>query len=281
MNVNDVSVLTTWIGREERSEAVLTEPMLQAYRAIFAPLLWEQEDVAPPGMHWCLAPTPALATMAEMDVDGHPQRGGFLPPVPLPRRMWAGGEVETFALLPIGEPIRRVSTIRDIQFKAGCSGNLCFVTVEHALSVAGRLVLREQQDIVYRGAAGQPATPPSGDYCEGEREDLIETPSTLLFRYSALTFNAHRIHYDLPYATEQEGYAGLVVQGPLQASLLFNLAARHAGRTPPCFRYRGQVPLIAGPAFRAVAAWNAHGEHMHLWTQDQHGTINMQAEATW
>ncbi|HFZ8995309.1 TPA: MaoC family dehydratase N-terminal domain-containing protein [Citrobacter freundii] len=280
MNAIDVSALTPWIGRQERSEAMLTPQILQAYRAIFAPYLWEQENVAPPGLHWCLAPTTAQALMAEIDIDGHPQRGGFLPPVPLPRRMWAGGEIETLSPLPIGEPIQRISTIRDIQFKSGRSGSLCFVTVDHTLSVGGVPAIRERQDIVYRAAA-TPATIASGERREGDREITLATPSTLLFRYSALTFNAHRIHYDLPYATEQEGYTGLVVQGPLQASLMFNLAASCAERVPSRFRYRGQAPLIAGPGFRTAAAWDAGGEQLQLWTQDMFGAINMQAEAIW
>jgi 3-methylfumaryl-CoA hydratase len=280
MNANDLQPLKAWLGRQQVAEAVLTAEMLEAYRATLAPHLYEREGVAPPGLHWCLAPATASASMAELDVDGHPRRGGFLPLVPLPRRMWAGGEVETLAPLPIGERIRRESTIRDIRFKEGRSGNLCFVTVEHLLSCSGTLAIRERQDIVYRAAATGAVPLASGERREGEREIEVETPPTLLFRYSALTFNAHRIHYDLPYACGEEGYAGLVVHGPLQASLLFNLVASHADKVPARFSYRGQAPLIAGPAFRAAVSWTAPGESLQAWTQDGQGALNMQVEAT-
>ena len=281
MNVNDLEPLKAWLGRREECEAVLTPEMLAAYRATLAPHLWESEGHAPPGLHWCLAPTPALATMAELDVDGHPQRGGFLPPVPLPRRMWAGGEVETLAPLPIGEVIQRVSTITDIRFKEGRSGNLCFVTVEHQLSCGGVLAIRERQDIVYREpAVGGSSTPTGGAIREGDRNISVATPPALLFRYSALTFNAHRIHYDLPYATGEEGYAGLVVHGPLQASLLFNLASSQAGRVPSRFAYRGLAPLIAGRPFRVATSWQQEGDNLKAWTQDADGNLNMEASAT-
>lgn len=277
---SDLESLKTWLGRCEVREAVLTAEMLEAYRATFAPHLWESEGFASPGLHWCLAPTTAQATMARLDVDGHPQRGGFLPPVPLPRRMWAGGQVETFSPLPIGERIKRISTVTDIRFKEGRSGNLSFVTIEHELVYAGAVAIRERQDIVYREAATSSPVIATGEMRVGELECEIDTPPTLLFRYSALTFNAHRIHYDLPYATDEERYAGLVVQGPLQASLLFNLSARLAGRVPGRFAYRGQSPLIGGSPFRAATSWNTPGESLTAWTQDCHGAINMQAEAT-
>lgn len=280
MTESDLEPLKAWLGRRETCEAVITPGMLEAYRATLASHLWGDEGFAPPGLHWCLAPVTAQASMAELDVDGHPQRGGFLPPVPLPRRMWAGGEVETLAPLPIGECIERVSTVTDIRFKEGRSGNLCFVTVEHVLSCAGAVAIRERQDIVYRGAASGSPVIATGETRTGELECQIDTPAPLLFRYSALTFNAHRIHYDLPYATGEEGYAGLVVHGPLQASLLFNLSAKLAGKVPRRFAYRGQAPLIAGSTFRAAASWNTQGDTVTAWTQDCHGAINMQAEAT-
>ncbi|EKT4468582.1 MaoC family dehydratase N-terminal domain-containing protein [Pseudomonas putida] len=280
MSDNDLGQLHDWLGRQERCEAIITPQMLEAYRATLAPHLWESEGVAPPGLHWCLAPNPATASMAELGEDGHPRRGGFLPPVLLPRRMWAGGEVETLAPLPIGKTIQRLSTIRDIRFKEGRSGKLCFVTVEHELSCEGALAIRERQDIVYRGPAEGAAAPAGGPERLGELQRWIETPPTLLMRYSALTFNAHRIHYDLPYATEVEGYQGLVVHGPLQASVLFNLAAQHAGRVPARFAYRGQVPLIAGRVFRAGVSWQAQGDSLKAWTQDADGNLNMEASAT-
>ena len=280
MNANDLEALSAWVGRQERCEAVLTGQMLQAYRATLGPHLFEQEGCVPPGLHWCLAPTTAAAGMAELDVDGHPRRGGFLPPVPLPRRMWAGGEVNSLAPLRIDEVIERVSTIRDLRFKEGRSGALCFVTVEHELACGGTLAIRERQDIVYRDAATAGAAPvEAGVPREGQLQHLVETPPTLLMRYSALTFNAHRIHYDLPYATQEEGYAGLVVHGPLQASLLFNLAARQAGRVPGRFRYRGLAPLIAGRPCRIAVSEDQENGGLQAWTQDAANRLNMEASA--
>ncbi|MEN5033140.1 MaoC family dehydratase N-terminal domain-containing protein [Pseudomonas sp. TWI929] len=280
MSELDLGQLQGWVGRQERCSAVISPQMLEAYRATLGPHLWDAEGYAPPGLHWCLAPSPAAASMAELGEDGHPRRGGFLPPVLLPRRMWAGGEVQTLEPLPIGKLIRRLSTIRDIRFKEGRSGKLCFVTVDHELSCKGRVAIRERQDIVYRAPAAPGPAPKGGATQVGEWEHWIETPPTLLMRYSALTFNAHRIHYDLPYATEVEGYQGLVVQGPLQASLLFNLAARHAGKVPSRFDYRGLVPLIAGPVFRAAVSRSSLGEGLRAWTQDADGNVNMEATAT-
>lgn len=282
MTESDLELLKAWIGRYETCQAVITPQMLEAYRSTLSPFLWEHDDVAPPGLHWCLAPTPALALMAELGVDGHPRLGGFLPPVPLPRRMWAGGEVETLAPLPIGQRIDRVSTVTDIRFKEGRSGNLCFVTVHHRLFVGETLAVRERQDIVYRAPSQASTLAPvaAGTQREGEQEYEVATPPTLLMRYSALTFNAHRIHYDLPYATGEEGYDGLVVHGPLQASLLFNLVARYAKKVPRRFAYRGLVPLIAGQPFRAAAAWEQEDDSLKAWTQDSAGRINMEATAT-
>lgn len=279
MSSDQPEALQRWLGRREVCEAVLTEQMLEAYRATLGPHLWQTEGHAPPGLHWCLAPSTAQAGMDELGADGHPRRGGFLPPVPLPRRMWAGGEVQTLVPLPLEKRIQRVSTITDIRFKTGRSGDLCFVTVEHELSCAGRLAIRERQDIVYRGTAAlAPAL--AAEPRAGQRQCWVQTPPTLLMRYSALTFNAHRIHYDLPYATDEEGYPGLVVHGPLQASLLFNLLASHAGRVPQRFAYRGLAPLIAGRGFCAAVAWRHEGTSLEGWTQDADKHLNMEASAT-
>lgn len=281
MSDNDLGELQRWLGRTEHCEAILTQQMLDAYRATLAPHLWEEEGLAPPGLHWCLAPMTLTAKMDELGEDGHPVRGGFLPPVLLPRRMWAGGELQTLEPLPIGETVRRDSTISDIRFKEGRSGKLCFVTVQHELSCHGVVAIRERQDIVYRGASSTVgASPGSAPPQNGERQEWVETPSTLLLRYSALTFNAHRIHYDLPYATEVEGYQGLVVHGPLQASLLFNLAARHAQKVPGRFAYRGMAPLISGQPFRMAVSWQQQENKLLAWTQDADGKLNMEAIAT-
>lgn len=274
--------LHTWVGRTQVAEANITRPLVAAYRSTLAPYLHEAECGALPGIHWCLAPDPANTAMADLGADGHPKTGGFLPPVPLPRRMWAGGEIEFLETLPVDEPITRKSTITDVQQKEGRSGLLCFVTVVHELSSHGQTGIRERQDIVYRDAVASERDPQVSDgghpVLPADLEWQIETPPPLLFRYSALTFNAHRIHYDLPYTQNEEGYSGLVVQGPLQASFLLNLASEYLGRVPDRFVYRGQSPLIAGKPLRAAVKRQADGS-LDCWTQDHEGRVNMKATA--
>lgn len=275
--------LQKWIGSSQVAEASITQSLLSAYRSTLQPHLHYKEGEALPGIHWCLAPDPASVPMAELGPDGHPKTGDFLPPVPLPRRMWAGGEVEILGALPLDEPITRLSTITDVQLKEGRSGLLCFVTVHHELSSHGGVGIRERQDIVYRdvspiSSSGSQSRRDNGRMAEADLEWRIKTPPPLLFRYSALTFNAHRIHYDLPYAQQQEGYPGLVVQGPLQASLLLNLASCYFGREPSRFSYRGQSPLIAGNAFRAAVKVQDDGS-LECWTQDKDGQVNMKGTA--
>ena len=276
----DTQALRAWIGRTREDVDIITPRLAQAYRATLAPCLSDTEPVAP-GLHWCLAPP--IEAMQYLGDDGHPRTGDFLPPVPLPRRMWAGGEIEYFQPLKTGYLVSRVSTISDVQVKEGRAGLLCFVSVEHTYSCAGEVAIRERQDIVYRGPH-QPTTavnsPLVGAALDHDLSIRVETPPPLLFRYSALTFNAHRIHYDLPYATEVEGYAGLVVQGPLQASLLLNLATRFKGQVPKIFSYRGQAPLIAGSAVRVSGKAAADGA-FDCWTQGADNQLNMIARATW
>lgn len=232
----DEAKLRGWIGRSDEAEDGVTQRLLDGFRATFEPHLAPMgEAQAPLGLHWCLAP-PAVP-MAELGPDGHPVRGGFLPPVPLPRRMWAGGELETAASLTVGDSVTRRSTISEVMMKEGRSGQLCFVAVNHAFSTERGVVIRERHDIVYRpiakaeGAALPPVPAPA------RKADLawrVVASPVLLFRYSALTFNGHRIHYDHPYVTGTEGYAGLVVHGPVQATLLLNIAAVLAGRVSRC-----------------------------------------------
>lgn len=212
--------LRNWIGRDETESEVLTPALVRRFNATFdrssgtAP-----GDEAPLLIHLCLAQP--IAPMSALGRDGHPALGGFLPPVPLPRRMWAGGAFDFHGAIRIGETVTRCSVIRDVTLKRGRSGPLCFVTVDHEVTSDGRPSLSERQDIVYRDAA--PATPPATEPEPAETgthtRALSPTP-TLLFRYSALTFNGHRIHYDRTFCTETEGYPGLVVHGPMQATLL-------------------------------------------------------------
>lgn len=245
--------LTAWIGRTREASDLVTPRLLAEFRATFAPHLAPVSDgIAPPALHWCLAPeTPPADALGP---DGHAAKGGFLPPVPLPRRMWAGGEIETASGLRAGDAVTRTETVRDVAFKSGRSGSLCFVTVDHTVATGRGVAIRERQDIVYREAAGVQ----SGTSAAPERDDPeayaaiwdVSATPTLLFRYSAMTFNGHRFHYDQPYATRMEGYADLVVHGPMQATLLMNLAATLLGHGPRKFAYRGVSPMTANQIFR-------------------------------
>jgi 3-methylfumaryl-CoA hydratase len=285
MSEINIAQLRQSIGRTMRDEDVVSERLVNEYRATLAPHLADVEaGVAPLAIHWCLAP-PA-APMVALGEDGHAAKGEFLPPVPLPRRMWAGGSVETLAPMRVGDRVLRTSTIDDVSLKVGRSGALCFVAVRHELSTDHGLAIRERHDIVYReptsrsnASAGSAAVNAQIDAPRVDKVWTIETSPVLLFRYSALTFNGHRIHYDHPYVTGVEGYAGLVVHGPLQASLLFNLAASLGGRAPRLFNYRGVAPLIVGTPLRVCGRREATGE-VKCWTETGEG-IKMDATATW
>jgi len=275
----DEEHLRHWIGREDRATDIVSRDLVRKFAATFD-LNGDFADgkAAPRLIHFCLAQPAALTSM--LGEDGHPMRGGFLPPVPLPRRMWAGGSLHFLDDLRIGDEVDRLSRIADITVKEGRTGTLCFVTVEHTLGVNGRVALRERQDIVYRGltvvpAPGKaPAAAPTGP----PRKHFVPTPA-VLFRYSALTFNAHRIHYDRSYATAVEGYPGLVVHGPLQATLLLLFASEIGGRPPARFSFRSHSPLFDGNPF-VLHAQEADGM-LKLWTAAGGGALAMAAEAGW
>jgi 3-methylfumaryl-CoA hydratase len=280
----DLDHLRQWIGRTTEASDTVTAQLVRGLRAtlfmeIGAP---KPGDAAPFTTHWCLA-QPAYP-MSELGPDGHPTRGGFLPPVPLPRRMWAGGELEFFDALRVGDQATRISRIADVTMKTGSTGVLCFVSVDHLITTSRGTAIRERQDIVYRDvptgaqapAAAKPAAaPPSAQHRESHMAD-----SVLLFRYSALTFNGHRIHYDRDYVTKVEGYPGLIFHGPMQAALLVEFAARlHGGMVPKKFSYRGVQPLFDGSEFGVNA--NETGTGMELWTANSAGQPTMKATATW
>jgi 3-methylfumaryl-CoA hydratase len=281
MDARIIEELRSWIGRTSEAEDEITPRLVEAFRATLAPHLASAgADEAPLGIHWCLAPY--AAPIAELGPDGHAAKGLMLPPVPLPRRMWAGGEVEALTPLKIGDKVTRRTRIADVVAKEGRSGPLCFVMLAHEFTTARGTMLRERHDIVYRAAAEPDApsspspTPKLGARPEPERSWRVETSPVLLFRYSALTFNGHRIHYDYPYVTGTEGYTGLVVHGPLQATLLLNMAAALGAKRPLRFLYRGRAPLIAGQAFHVEG--RAEGGRTACWTRDAAGEICMEAE---
>lgn len=266
-----------WIGRSWRRSDLVSDRLIDGYRATFPGLLGP--GAVPPGLHWALSPD--LAGPDLLGRDGHPRQGLFVPELPLPRRMWAGGEIVTHAPFSPGEVVDRVTTVSDITFKQGTTGPLGFVTLRHVLTAAGAPRLEERQDLVYRQdpAPGTPApVPPQADAWEVARDWAVTPDPVLLFRYSALTFNGHRIHYDHPYATGVEGYAGLVVHGPMQAFWMLNLATDMLGYTPARFRYRGLCPLICGSPVRVEAMERAGEIALRVRTMD--GGVTMQATAT-
>lgn len=246
---------TAWLGREElREDRIDTAAVARWCATLDRPAA--ADGTAPQGYHWCLG-LPDAET-ADLGEDGHPRRdpspSSFMPPVPLPRRMWASSKVEFLHPLRIGETVERRSRVKAITPKEGGSGSLVFLEVEHETIFKNRVAVREVQSIVYREAApeGAPAVPPPpGPELKGldgwsATRTLIPS-EPLLFRFSALTFNSHRIHYDLPYATAQEGYRGLVVHGPLTATLLLDLARRAFGEQPLSrFSFRAISPAICG-----------------------------------
>ena len=242
-----------WIGRSETRSDVITAALLQRFCAtIDTPVT---NDI-PQGLHWCLGlPDTPTAELAE---DGHPAKGGFLPPVPLPRRMWASSNVSFEQPLHLGDEISRVSTIASIDEKSGKSGDLVFVAIDHETRVDRRVAIRERQNIVYRepvrsAAPAKPASTKPADLSGWDWQQKIIPTEALLFRYSALTFNSHRIHYDRPYAVQEEGYPGLVVHGPLMATLLLNRAASEFGANRLSrFSFRGQAPAFANVAIHLV-----------------------------
>jgi len=250
-----------WIGREQRAADRLDPGLAARWYATFdhgAPA----STAMPQGIHFCLC-TPEAPT-ARLGPDGHPLReddpASFLPPIPLPRRMWASSDIEFRAPMTIGATIERTSRVVSITPKSSSRGEMVFVEIDHETSADGKLAVRERQSAVYLEALAPdaPLSPPapSPEVFDPQAWDLHRqlVPDTrLLFRYSALTFNTHRIHYDAPYALEQERYRGLVVHGPLTASLLLQLAAERFGENRLAqFGFRGVSPAIAGEALHLV-----------------------------
>jgi 3-methylfumaryl-CoA hydratase len=278
----DIDHLRQWIGRSTEATDIVTAQLVMGLRATLFQEVGEpiKGDAAPFTVHWCLAQP--VFPMSMLGPDGHPTRGGFLPPVPLPRRMWAGGEIEFLQPLCVGDESTRTSRIADVTVKTGSTGTLCFVAVEHTVTSPRGIAIRERQDIVYRemtsgapAGAKAPPPPPKAQH----RETHVSDP-VLLFRYSALTFNGHRIHYDCDYVTKVEGYPGLIFHGPLQAALIIEMAAKlRSGKPPNKFTYRGLQPLFEGSEFSINA--NEAADGMELWTANAEGQPTMKGTAVW
>lgn len=267
-----------WLDRRMTRHDTVSPRLIAQFRAALSDSLFAAE--VPLGLYWMLSPD----TLPPPDLgrDGHPQPGLFLPRLPLPRRMWAGGEVTFDADLAEGDLVQRDSTIESINVKTGSTGQLGFVAVRHSYRVAGQTRISERQDLVYRAdpdpTAPQPVYPPAPDLGVPLAEMSLQPDPVLLFRYSAMTFNGHRIHYDRAYATSVEGYDDLVVHGPMQATWMLNLAARVLGRGPARFTYRGVSPLTLGHRVR-VEAYPAPDGGLALRVRCDGGPVTMTATA--
>lgn len=279
---DDLAHLTEWIGRTERKDDIATAWPVEALSATF-----DRSDPAPAagdpiplGWHWLyfLEAKPA----SELGADGHPKRGGFLPPVPLPRRMWAGGRLDFRRPLRVGETLRRDSEITAVQPKHGKSGSLVFVTVRHTVRAGNEVAVVEEHDIVYREAAkpGDPApqakAAPTGAQW---RRELTADP-VMLFRFSALTFNGHRIHYDLDYVKHEEHYPGLIVHGPMQTLLMLDLCRRNETRPVRTLDYRALHPVFHDEKMTVSGNPAADGASVELWTANAVGSVAMKGTAT-
>ncbi len=280
----DIEHLRSWIGRTETLEDVVTPVPVTALSATLdrADPAPQAGDGLPPLWHW-LYFLP-IRRQSDLGPDGHPKRGGLLPPVELPRRMWAGGRLEFLSPLRIGEAIRRVSTVADVTLKEGSTGPLVFVLVRHEITGPAGLAIREEHDIVYRDmpSPGQakPAPKPAASPKAASWRRKIEPDDVLLFRYSALTFNGHRIHYDRRYVTETEGYPGLIVHGPLLATLLLDLLRwEMAGSQVARFRFRALQPIFDIAPFAVCGDAPDETGKVRLWVETPEGAPAMEAEA--
>jgi 3-methylfumaryl-CoA hydratase len=272
----DIEPLRAWIGRQKTVDDTLAPFAAAALTATLdrddAPGIGEP---LPPLWHWIYFHDPRRGS--ELAENGHARLGRFMPPIPLPRRMYAGGRITFQRPLPIGQPAKRISTIADLQAKAGRSGELVFLRVRHEFADAGGTAIVDEQDLVYReaarpGAAAESRRAPA----RATWRRAIETDEALLFRYSALIFNAHRIHYDRPYC-EKEGYPGLVVHGPLIATMLADLVRRNTDRAVAAFSFRAVKPLFHPSPWSVCGI--PKGDTVELWAEDPEGAVLMEAQA--
>ncbi len=278
----DIDHLRTWIGNTDVAEDVLSAGLVDRFRATMdegAPPARDGEP-APQAIHWCLAPS--AARQSEIASDGHAGKGGFLPPVPLPRRMWAGSRIDFRGDLRVGDRVARRSRVEKVDYKQGRTGELVFVQVSHEYETARGIAVREELDAVYRAleapaASAAPQEKGAGAPSAADVRRAIEPTAALLFRYSALTFNAHRIHYDRKYTMETERYPGLVVHGPLQATFLLRLAAEIKGAPLREAAIRAVSPLFDSGPF-SIAGKRANGG-VETWSENGQGRTTMSVGA--
>lgn len=277
----DIADYDAWRGRTE----TLTE-RLDAWPVRGLRALLNQAPEAPEG-----TPAPALSQwlwfapmvpQSQIDTDGHPRRGGFLPPVALPRRMWAGSDIVLHRPLTIGETVEKTMTIADIALKEGSTGPLVFVRVANAYRrpANGETLLEETQTLVYRNppAPGEPAPKPKPAPQSAAFSTGVTVGAAMMFRYSAVTFNAHRIHYDADYTRDIEGYPGTLVQGQLGATLMMHeLLGQTGGRSPRTFSFRGVQPIHADEVIHVEGTRS--GDGWDLWLRDSAGFLRMSGRA--
>ncbi len=275
--------LQSWQGRTETLDDLVTPAPLRALSATLDrddPLPAPGTEL-PPLWHWLFFLP--HHRQSEIGPDGHARRGGFLPPVPLPRRMWAGGRLQWHAPLRVGDAIERRSRIESVTHKSGRTGDLIFVLVRHELHGPAGVALTEEHDIVYRAAPqpGDPVPAPTPAEADAPWQRDLQPDDVLLFRYSALTFNGHRIHYDRRYVTEVEGYPGLVVHGPLIATLLLDLLRRQMPQARvQRFEFTAVRPTFDIHPMRVNGRPSADGKTVALWANDHEGFLTMQGTAT-
>ncbi|HWX50908.1 MAG TPA: MaoC family dehydratase N-terminal domain-containing protein [Roseomonas sp.] len=282
----ETAALQGWVGRSETVEDEAALPIVRRLAALLDrdAMALRRGDALPEGWHAVFFGP--LAPQSQLGPDGHPRKGDFLPPVPLPRRMFAGRRIRFLAPLPIGAALRRTSTIAAVTPKTGRSGQMVFVRVDHSIEADGKVVVTEEHDIVYReeagkaaGAAPAPAAAPAPLPEPTATEDYAPDTVTL-FRYSAVTFNGHRIHYDQPYTTQEEGYPALVVNGGLTALRLCELAKRHLpGGRIGRLSVRNVRPFFVGRKGELRCRQEAEGR-LVLWALDEQGRPIAEGEAT-
>ena len=273
-----VTDLKSWIGKEQIHTATIDHRVAELMAVTLGVPVPENGSDLPGLWHWCWYNDAFPAS--ELGRDGHPKRGGFLPPVSLPRRMWAGGNLEFAAPIKVGTEHTKRSVIKNIEEKTGRSGPLCIVTIEHQVMRGDMVCVHEEQNLVYREDPKKDAPAPNSP-SPPENPDLSRTftpDPVLMFRYSALTFNGHRIHYDVDYARNVEGYRDLVFHAPLTATLLLQLATELNNGIPVRkYAYRATTPLFCNEEFRLCG--RRDGEKLLVWAETPDGFQAMIGEA--
>jgi 3-methylfumaryl-CoA hydratase len=276
-----IRVLQEWIGRQEYADDEVTLPAVRRLAAMLDRSSDDYRSGVPIPGSWYVTLFASTVRQSELGADGHPRKGQFLPPVPFPRRMFAGRRVWFHEQLRIGDAVSRVSRIESITPKRGRSGEMCFVTVRHEISAPRGLAVVEEQDIVYReappadGVKRESSPASQGDSPDWSRE--LTPDAVMVFRYSAITFNAHRIHYDAAYTREREGYPDLVVNGGLTTLLLWEFAAAKSGRLLKASSSRNLKPLFVGRPLTLCGRLIAE-DKVRTWALDADGALAVDAE---